>query len=141
MAISTGDGNTIWCNRGGWNGTFIKTISGTPNIRIFGFDGDEDFITTSGFAVATPYVTAWKHDTGTLYSYVNGGTAVGSVAHGTESTITAHFCIGRDSQTAATSAVFDGRIMEVICYNTALSSGNTNTVGTDIASPFGVTWS
>ena len=139
-ATSTADGNTIWCNRGGWNGTFIQTISGTPNIRVFGYDGTEDFITTSGYATDTPYVTAWRHASGTLYSYVDATTEVGSVSHGTELTLTASFCVGQDSQTSNGSSGFDGIITEVITYSAALSSGDLGTVGDAMASPFGKTW-
>lgn len=140
-ATSTTDGNTVWCNRGGWNGTFIKTVSGTPRLRIMGYDGTEDFVDATPYAVNTSYVTAWRHDSGTLYSYVGGSTAVGSVAHGTETDLSGHMCLGREAQTTNSSSIFDGRLTEVICYNTALSSGDLGTIGAAMAVPFGLTWS
>jgi len=140
-AIATGGGNTVWCNRGGWNAATIKTIAGTPNILAYGYDGTLDTVTTGSKATGTPYITAWQHDSGTLYSYIDSSTAAGSVAHGNETDLSAQMCIGRDSQSPISSSLFDGPIAEVLCWNTVLSGANMTTIGGDIASSYGLTWS
>lgn len=137
---STNAGSCIWGNRGGWNAVLIRDVSGTIHIRGMGFDGTEDYADNSPYATGTSYVTAWQHGGGNLNLYVLNSTAVATVAHGNETTLTANMVVGRDAQVTGNSSIFDGRMAEQIIWNTALSSGDLATIGAALASPYGLTW-
>lgn len=134
------DGNAIWGNRGGWNGVFIKNVSGVINIRFLGYDGNEDWISLSTYAADISYVTVWQHANAMLYSYIKSATAIEGIDHGTETDLSAKMVVGRDIQTTVGSAIFDGRQSELIIYNTGLSDADLETVGVAMSTPYGLTF-
>lgn len=111
--------NAIFSDSGGFVGIFAKNVSGTtPTFFAYNWDGNADSDSGSAFSLATAYVLTWRHESGTLYLSVNGGTET-TVASGNTSTMTGNLRLG--AQGAGT--FLDGKIFEAATFSTIPTSG------------------
>lgn len=131
-------GRGVWCHLGGNSGLTVHSGSDLDaRAYLFTFV----FITAqqSSLALNTPYVTAWHHTGGTLKVYNNADTAGDSQSAGTSAGLTARMQIGLPGQGTG-GGNFDGRIGDVITYNTGLSTTDLHTIGDAMLTPYGGTW-
>lgn len=107
-------GNFFW-------GVYVYNQAGTVKLLFQNHDGNYDSLFGDTIAVNTNYVAMARHESGTLYSSLNGGSE-SSIASGNTSNMTnsPFLCGGSDA------SVFNGRIGEIACYNAALT-------GTDLS--------
>lgn len=114
------DNEGLICDSGsGFLGIFFKT---GDIAAAYNWDGNNDNVTTS-VTEGTPYVFEWRHDSGTLYLRVNGGTEV-SVASGNTSTLTGTMKVGNNRNASPTdTGCFDGKVFEWVMFDTVPSLG------------------
>jgi hypothetical protein len=132
---SGGVGRKVWAQVGE-NASFA--VDTTPNLQSSVFTSSY-LIAAVGISLSTPYVGVWRHDSSdtTLKVYANSQTAGNSITAGTSASLAAALRMGNSSGGPG----HDGRLTEIICYTTALSGTDLNSVGGACASPFGISWS
>jgi hypothetical protein len=108
---------------GGFMGLFLKTLNG---LHVYNFDTNVDTTSTT-IATATPYVLEWRHEGGTVYCRVNGGTEV-SVASGNTGTMTGRFCIGSTQVVEDGTRQLNGQVFDIVAYNATPAVGNRNII-------------
>lgn len=124
-----------------------RTIFGDPGQGYFepsfytGLFDAEHF--TSGAAVhadvactyPNTFVAVARYDGTTISAYLNGGTGGSTSPVGNITVVTFAASVGHGF-----AGYFDGSIMEVILFNVALSTADMNTLGANMATRAGVTW-
>lgn len=140
VLADTTTGTTVPNGRAAWGqsgGNAVVVFQNGVQAAAFTYSGAYNTATKTGLSTATAYVVVWRFGGGNIEIYVNSSTAAQTTASGTISTLASPLRIGA----CGGSSAWDGRIAEVICYNTQLSSGDLGTVGAAMASPYGITWS
>ena len=131
-ATAPPDGRAVWANAGL---NISLTLQDGVVIAAGSFDTNNDIASNAGYSTGTSYIVVWRHGGGNLDLFVNSDTAVATVAAGTSAALSGAFRVGNSPSTA-----FDGRIAELICYDTALSTGDIDLIGQAMAAPYGLTW-
>lgn len=108
---------------GAFMGLFTKTGDA---IHVYNWDGNTD-TTSASVTEGTAYVAEWRHESGTLYCRLNGGTEV-SVASGNTSSLTSALCIGSTAASPSGPSEFDGKIFEMVSYNATPSSTDRDAI-------------
>ena len=139
VLADTTTGTTAPNGRAAWGqsgGNAAVVFQNGVKAAAFTYSGAYNTATATGLSTATAYVVAWRLGAGNIEIFVNSGTAAQTTASGTITSLASPFRVGA----CGGSSPWDGRIAEVICYNTALSNGDLATVGAAMASPYGITW-
>ena len=89
---------------------------------------------TTGVSYPVTNVVVHKYDGTNILGYIGGG-AGASAAGGNVGLLT-----GTAQMGFGASAYFDGNIPELIIYNSSVSTANLNTLGANLASYYGTTW-
>ncbi len=126
---TTDQNDTIICDTGGYFGIFLKSA---PTQFVYNWDGTSDSATTN-IATGSFMVSMGRHESGNLYSSVNGGTETSSASGNTQVT-TGTMKLGNDR---LGSNFLDGDIAEIIVYNVAVSTTNISNVTTYLRSKYG----
>ncbi len=127
---TTDQNDSIICDTGGYFGMFLKSA---PTQWVYNWDGTSDSATTS-IATGSFMVSMGRHETGNLYSSVNGGSET-STASGNTQVTTGTMKIGNDR---LGSNFLDGDIAEMIVYNVAVSTTNISNVITYLRTKYGI---
>lgn len=91
-------------------------LQNSTKLRLYNWDGSEDYAENT-VATATDYAFEARHEGGNLYAKVNNGAEVSAASGNTSSTGGTLF-LAQNS-----SVYFDGRISELLLFNSALSQG------------------
>lgn len=123
--ISTSTGATyvtpyLWGDSGRYIGLHFMN---TNKLRFYNWDGSEDYAELT-VSTGTEYLAETRHESSTLYAKVNNGSEA-SAASGNTSNV-----LGSPQLATNSTLFFDGKVTEVIFYNSALSSGDRSTVST-----------
>ena len=124
-ALASYQYDTIFCDTSGYAGLHL---AGTDKMKFYNWDGNEDYAGPT-IATSTDYIAEMRHESGTLYAKVNNGSESSATSGNTQVT-TGNPEIG--GRLYGVSPFFNGRLSEIIFYDTALSSGNRSTASTDI---------
>lgn len=129
--ISTSTGSTfstpyLWGDSSRYIGLHFQA---TTKMRFYNWDGNEDYAEVT-IATSTEYLAETRHDTGNLYAKVNNGTEA-SAASGNTQVVAGTPAVMSNNGTCA-----DGRVSEIIFYNSALSSGNRTLVAEAVNSTY-----
>lgn len=121
-SVNPYDGGNIVGDRSGGSSYHGIKVWNSANLSIYNWDGAQQDIEITGAATGTRYQIESRHESGNLYIKTNtiGET---SGASGDTQSLATQYSIGD---------IFDGKIQEVIVYNTALSSGDRSTILADI---------
>ena len=98
---------------GGFFGLFTKTGDA---VHAYSYDGTVDSVSAT-VVEGTPYVIEWRHEGGVLYCRINNGTEV-SVASGNITGLTSPLCVGSTAVSPTGPTEFDGKIFELVTFNT-----------------------
>lgn len=104
----------------GYFGIHLRDDSGTYKVRVYNYDGTEDIINLT-ISLSTNYVLMVRHESGTLYASLDGGSE-SSVASGDTQVTSGELVAGYSA--FASAHYFDGRMGEIAIYNVALSGSN-----------------
>lgn len=125
--------NGFVSNTGVHFGLFAKNVGGTtPTFLAFNWDGNEDAPTGTAFSLAKAYVLTWRHEGGTLYLSVNGGTET-TVASGNTSDLTGTLRLG----IAGAGTAVDAKIFEMATFSSIPTAGQRGTLIQDFGSYIG----
>lgn len=117
------------------NGSLGATLrSGTPLVQSYNWDG-VSAETTKSITLSTYNLFTSYHESGNIYSQLNGDTASTAVSGDTDD-ITGSLTIGGGH---APSGFFNGDIAEIIIYNTSLSATDRTTVQDYLCSKYNLT--
>ena len=128
------DDDAIWGDATSFIGAHLNNA--IPTVRSMNDDGAVDHAANT-IATATSYVHIWCHRSGNIESYITSTPT--TAASGNTGSLTNALRVGRNYDAAG--QWYDGKMTEMICYNTALSSGDLGTVAADMAAYYGIRWS
>lgn len=106
-----GDAGLFW-------GIHLKDEGGIKKAYGYNWDGNDDVVGGHAILENTSYLMMFRHESGSIYSAINGGTESSTVS-GNTSDLTFPLMLG-----SSVSPRYSGRIGEIAIYNTALSGSN-----------------
>lgn len=126
-------GRKLWGPNG--NNALYVAYNG-PNAASVIFDSAYKGATVA-ISTGVAYVGAWRRNGTQLFNHINSSTPGATTAVGTGAALSANMRVGNNTSGPG----WDGRISELIFWNTELTTGNLDSVGPAVASPYGITWS
>lgn len=99
-------------------GYIAITAQSTPSLTAYNWSTAENYVTQSA-STGTDTLITWRHDTGYLYSSKNGATE-GWIASG-DTQYSGQIQVGQ-----AYGLAWDGKVSELICWDTAHASDHAN---------------
>jgi hypothetical protein len=139
-AISTNaaiayDDDAMWANVTSQVGAHFN--SATPSVRSINQDAGAVDHAANTIATDTSYLHIWCHRAGNIESYISSTPT--TAASGNTSSLGTALRLGRNYD--ASGQWYDGALAEIICYDTALSSGDIATLAAAMVAPYGISWS
>jgi hypothetical protein len=108
-------------DRNAFFGLYVKTNAGVNTLMAYNWDGSDDHADVT-ISQNTAYVAMFRHESGNLYLSVNQGSE-SSTASGTTTDTVGTLRLGATGVPPPTN-FFNGKIGEILMYNTALSGSN-----------------
>jgi hypothetical protein len=117
--------DAIMADTGGYAGIFAGDGPTPFTVNAYNYDGNQDYASGStSIVVATAYVIEWKHESGTLYCRVNGGTW-GSTGSGDTQSLGNALRLGHGYASAAS---LNGKIFEAATWSTVPSGATQDAI-------------
>ncbi len=140
--------NNALGNLFGWGNTGVGLqsagyVDGTSGLRAFAYAGNQNFMMTAP-SNTTWYVHSYKKLAGainTTSEIYRNGTSAASTGHATTTPAisgTEALAIGRFANYSVDA--FAGNMTDLIILNVAISTTNHNTIGADMATRYGLSW-
>lgn len=118
----------------GGTGGFTGLALGLTQFEGHNYDGTDDYTNNPTISLSTVYGFDYRHDTGNILLLVSGK-AEASAASGNTTDLTNALKVG-----VGFSEFWDGRIAELIFYNTVLSTAERQVVRDYLAKRYLITW-
>jgi hypothetical protein len=114
---ATYNGEPLLADTAGYWGVFLARVGGAPKVVAYNYDGNADYVILD-CSVGSPHVVMVRHEGGTLYASIDGGSE-SSIASGSTSSLTGTPKIGYGVYGFGT---LDAHVGEIAIYNAAQTS-------------------
>lgn len=130
--IKAWENNALIMDNGGFVGATLR--SGTPLVQSYNWDG-VTAVAPKSIALSNGYLLTSYHESGSIYSQLNGDTA-SSFASGNTTDLTNMLTVGGGY---APAGFYNGDIAEIIVFNTSLSLADRSTVQDYLCNKYNLT--
>ena len=121
ISASAGEGYTfpaVWNDMSRYIGLHLHD---TNKLKLYNWDGNADYATISGVAANANHLFEGRHESGSIYAKVDDIAEVSVASGNTQS-------LGGSFRIADNAVFFDGKISEILAFDSALSSGDRSTL-------------
>lgn len=130
------DNDTVWCNDDEQVGIALHSTG--PKVQAMNQDTGALDVSEITIAEDTNYVHVWQHGSSQVRSFLNNNTGQDAKSTGNTTALNTSLTIGKNYNE---TAYFDGNMVQLICYNTELSTTDIDSLGAAMAFHYtGLTW-